>query len=191
MAFRKQLMFLKNPISAYLLLVLLPLPAVTRPQAQSTSEYQIKAVFLFNFTQFVEWPESSFQSAQSPMIIGILGHDPFGSYLDEAIKNEKVKDHPITVKRISDVGQAKDCHMLFINMPNPGRLKETLASVKGKNILTIGDTHHFAKSGGVIRFYTDNNKIRIRINLQAAKENGLIISSKLLRLADIVETGKS
>lgn len=158
--------------------------------SQAREDYQVKAVFVFNFTQFVEWPEDAFENTSSPLIIGILGENPFGTYLQETIANEKANNHPLVIRQALKLEEIKEFHILFINVSTPSRLKETIASLKGKPVLTISDASNFAKSGGVIRLYTEDKKIRVRINLPAAKENRLTISSKLLKLADVVESQK-
>jgi hypothetical protein len=150
------------------------------------SEYQIKAVFLFNFAQFVDWPNEAFQSAQSPLVIGILGDDPFGSYLDQAVRGERVKNRPMVVRRYSRVADVTDCHILFISESETGRLDQILEHLKGRSILTVGDSDGFSQLGGIIRFATENSKVRLKINLRAAKQAHLTISSKLLRPAEIV-----
>lgn len=191
MAFLKVIKSVAKSKAAYLLfMLLLLLSSVTHSQPGS-KEYQVKAVFLFNFTQFIEWPESTLPESSTPFVIGILGDDPFGSHLQDAIKNEKVQNHPLVIKHLKDVKEATACQILFINISNQANLKTILSSLKGQSILTVGDANNFSKHGGVIRFYSEENKIRIRINLEASKENGLTISSKLLRLADIVETEKN
>ncbi len=157
------------------------------PQPSSTSpEYQVKAVFLFNFTQFVEWPANAFPAQQSPLVIGVLGDDPFGPYLDETVQGEKVNGHPLIVRRFNDVEDAKSCHILFISGAGKEKLKQALTDLKGRSILTVSDITDFARQGGMVRFFSENNKIRIRINLEATKSANLTISSKLLRLADVV-----
>lgn len=159
--------------------------------AQSVShEYQIKAAFLYNFSRFVEWPASAFPSPQSPLVMCVIGGDPFGSYLDEIVLGEKVNSHPLVVKRFHRVDEIKTCHILFVSQSEANQLEQILANVKGRNILTVGDVDGFAQRGGVIRFVTENNKTRIRINLGAAKAANLTISSKLLRVAEIVTPGK-
>jgi hypothetical protein len=158
-------------------------PAVSR-------EYQVKAVFLFNFAQFVDWPAGTFPSAQAPLVIGVLGNDPFDGFLDDTIRDEKVNDHPLVVQRYQRVEQIGACHILFISQSESGRLDRILARLKDRNILTVGDEEDFARRGGMIRFVTENNKIRLRINMDAAKAAELTISSKLLRPAKIVTTGK-
>jgi len=158
-----------------------------QPEAPAdTPEYQLKAVFLFNFAQFVDWPPEVFAEAQTPLVIGVLGDDPFGSYLDETVRGEKVNTHPLAVRRYHRVEEIKTCHVLFISQSEANRLEEILSRLKGSNILTVGDASGFASRGGIIQFVTENNKIRMRINLGAAKARNLKISSKLLRPAEIV-----
>jgi hypothetical protein len=154
-------------------------------------EYQIKAVFLFNFAQFVEWPSDAFPETNSPLIIGVLGKDPFGDYLDETVRGEAVNGHPIVVQRYNQVQDVKTCHILFINPEDASQFKSILENLKAQNTLTVGDVNTFVRQGGMIRFYTENGKIRIRINLDSVKEADLTISSKLLRLADVVSSQKN
>lgn len=154
----------------------------------STSEYELKAAFLFNFTQFVNWPASSFSSPQSPMVIGIIGKDPFGSYLEQAIKGENVNGHPIIVQHYSSVEDINSCQILFINVNDKKKLTQIVTGLNKKNILTVGDKSDFLERGGMIKFLNKNNKIKLQVNLSATKEANLIISSKLLRLVDIVDS---
>lgn len=154
--------------------------------AAGPSEYQVKAVFLFNFTQFVEWPASAFDSPTSPLIIGVLGNDPFDAALDEAVAGEAVNGRPIEVRRFATVEEVDRCHILFINIPEP-QLASALETLRNRHVLTVGDSHDFARAGGVIEFETVGNKIRLRINLDAAKQADLSISSKLLKPARIVK----
>lgn len=157
-------------------------------QREISREHQIKAVFLFNFTQFVEWPEAAFPTPDGPFVIGIIGRDPFGTYLDETVQGEKLGDHPLVVKRIQSPDEAVNCHILFVNASDKADVKLILEKVKDKPVLTVGDVPNFATQGGMIAFLKEDNKIRIRINLEATKKANVTISSKLLNLADIVET---
>lgn len=159
-------------------------------QNASTREYQVKAVFLFNFSQFVEWPANSFASPQSPAIIGILGKDPFGTYLEETIAGESINKHPLVIQRFNSVDEVTKCHILFINENDKGKLEQIIQKLKGKNILTISDVNGFSKVGGMVRLYTKNDKINIQINLDEAKAENLVVSSKLLKLAEIVTSNK-
>jgi len=153
------------------------------------NEYQLKAVFLFNFTQFVEWPEGTFPTSDAPLIIGVLGDDPFGKYLDEIVQGEVVNSHPLVIRRYRRVEDITTCHILFVSRPER-TLEPVLDSLKGRAILTVGDAERFAGRGGMIRFVTDRNKIRLHINLAVAQAANLKLSSKLLRPAEIVATGK-
>lgn len=172
---------------AALLLLLLPGPEAPAQTAPSR-EYQIKAVFLFNFAQFVEWPPRAFPDAQAPLVIGVLGEDPFGAFLDETVRGEKMDNRPLVVRRYRRAEDIENCHVLFISRSESGRLEPIIAHLKNRSVLTVCDTEGFAKRGVMIRFLTENNKIRLRINLDAAKAAGLAISSKLLRPAEIITT---
>jgi len=156
-------------------------------QAEISREYQLKAIFLFNFAQFVDWPSDAFLETQTPLTIGVLGDDPFDSYLDETVRDEKVNGHPLVVQRFHRVEDIKACQILFISRSETKRLEQILEDLKGRNILTVGETESFAKHGGMIQFANEQNKIRFKINAEAAKAANLTISSKLLRAAEIVE----
>jgi YfiR/HmsC-like len=165
--------------------------APARPQAPAVpTEYEVKAVFLFNFSQFVDWPAASFADGGAPLVIGVLGSDPFGATLDEIARGETVNGRPLAVRRYDSVEQIDDaCHILFIERSQEERLDAVLAALKGRNVLTVGDFEGFARRGGIIRFVTVGNKIRLRVNLAAAQDAKLTISSKLLRPAHIVAPG--
>ena len=159
-------------------------------RGRCSREDQIKAVFLFNFAQFVKWPSEAFTNADEPFRIGILGDDPFDGFLDETVRNEKVDGHPMVIQRYGRVEDAKDCQVLFISPSESQRVENILAGLKGRNILTVGDAEGFLKDGGMVRFFTKENKIHLKINLQAAKQAHLSISSKVLRLAEIAKPGE-
>ena len=148
-------------------------------------EYQVKAVFLFNFAQFVDWPPKAFPEPQTPLIIGVLGEDPFGAYLDETVRGEKVNGRQLVVQRYHRVGEIKMCHVLFISRSERDRLDQIFSNLKGRNVLTVGDADDFTGRGGMIWLFNEKNKIRMRVNLEVVKAANLTISSKLLRVAEI------
>jgi hypothetical protein len=150
-------------------------------------ETEVKAVFLFNFAQFVEWSPEVLPQADSPIVIGILGKDPFGAYLEETISDELVNGHPLTIKRFSSLKQIARCHILYINPNRSIRIDNVLKVVLGKGILTVSDAGNFAKQGGMIQFIEDDDNVKLRINLNAVKESNISISSKLLSLSEIIE----
>lgn len=158
--------------------------------AEISKEYQVKAVFLFNFTQFIEWPTNTFPGAKAPLTIGVLGTDPFGNFLDETVRGENANGHPIVVKRFQGAKDIKNCQILFVSQSEARKVKSILATVKKEKILTASDIEGFAQSGGTVRFVTEQHKIHFRINLEAVNDAGLMVSSQLLRLAEIVEPGK-
>ncbi len=154
--------------------------------AAPPGEYQVKAVFLFNFGQFVEWPAHAYGSASAPFVIGVIGEDPFGKILDEVVRGESLGQHPLVVKRFKSTNDIADCNILFISRNESARLPEIMAAVRGKNILTVTDIAGAERHGAIIVLFNENNRIRMRINLAAARESQLTISSKLLRPAEVV-----
>jgi hypothetical protein len=160
-------------------------------EAAPSAEYQLKAVFLFNFAQFVEWPATAFREANSPLIIGVLGENPFGSYLGDLVRDEKVGDRPILVRRYQRPEDITDCHILFVSASEAGALDKIVTHLKGRSILTVGDVDTFNRQGGMVRFLTEEGKIRLRINIEIAKACQLTISSKILRPDMIVAPAKN
>ncbi|HET6546334.1 MAG TPA: YfiR family protein [Rhodanobacteraceae bacterium] len=168
------------------LAVLLSVPVAAVPIHAKVRDYQVKAVFLFNFTQFVGWPSGAFGDSQEPIVIGVLGDDPFGAYLDETVRGERVDSRSLVVRRYRDTADldAAGCQVLFISESEAGRLEQDVARLRDRSILTVSDLDGFVDRGGMIQFVTENNRVKLRINADAAKAAGLTISSKLLRVAD-------
>jgi hypothetical protein len=159
-------------------------------QSQRASEYQVKAVFLFNFAQFVEWQPVTAQDARTPLLIGILGDDPFGPFLDETVRGERLGARPFEIRRYRALTDIENCDILFISRSEIERVGQILATLQNRPILTVSDAEDFAKRGGMIQFVNDKNRIRLRVNLEAAQAANVTISSKLLRVAEIVRTPK-
>ncbi|MGN6554477.1 MAG: YfiR family protein [Verrucomicrobiota bacterium] len=167
---------------------LISLSGLSSASAQASREYALKAVFLLNFTRFVEWPASAFPQTNSPIVIGVLGSDPFGRALDDVVKGEVVEGHPVIVERYQSMAELKPCQILFISMSEQSRWPEIRDALKGQPVLTVSEMENFAPVGGMIRLYkSSQNKIRLRINLDAVKAEHLKISSKLLNVSDVVE----
>jgi len=158
-------------------------------QASAIPEYRVKATFLFQFTQFVDWPPKAFSNNQTPLVIGILGDDPFGTFLDETVRDEKANGHSLAVERYRRLEDVKNCHVLFVSRSEANRLDEIVSALRGRSILMVGEANGFADRGGMIQFVTQENRIQLRINLAAAKAANLTISSKLLRPATIINSG--
>jgi hypothetical protein len=150
-------------------------------------EYQVKAFFLYNFARYVEWPPESFKAANDPIVICILGTNPFGSALDRAVAGKVVEGRPFIVRRISDIQPGGNCHMLFVNSTERKRFRGMAANLKGSGVLTVGETPGFTADGGVINFKLVDGKVRFEIDVEAAGRERLHISSKLLSLAQIAK----
>lgn len=153
-------------------------------------EYKLKSVFLFRFTEYVDWPKSAFGDNNAPFVIGIYGSDPFGSFMDETVQGESVKGRAVQVRRFQSLDEITKCNMLFVGASVGKRVPEILAKVQGRPILTVSDIPDFAKRGGMIRFTKNGAHIGFRINVEAAKQAHLTISAKLLQVAEIVSTAK-
>jgi hypothetical protein len=154
-----------------------------------SSEYLIKAGFIYNFAKFVQWPSATFSQPDSPIVIGVLGTDPFGNVLDRIVEDKKIGTRGFVVKRYKwgkDLKDLKDCKILFVSASEKARIDEILLSVKGLPILTVGETPGFAERGGVIRFTLEDNRVRFEVNVDAAHQAELNISSRLLTLAKII-----
>ncbi len=159
--------------------------------AQATSkEYQIKAAFLFNFMQFVEWPPTVFKNADDPFRIGVLGQDPFNAALEETVQGETISNHKIIVEHATQVDNLKNCQLIFISKSEKKYVTEILSALDDKPILTVSEIEGFAERGGGINFYLEGNKVRFEVNPDAAQHDGLKVSSQLLSLGKIVETAK-
>ena len=152
--------------------------AVAAPTAQ-----QVEAVFLFYFSQFVDWPSGAFAAPNAPVVIGVLGEDPFDGTLDQAVAGEHVNGRSIVVRRVNSIAGATGCHILYISSSEASQLPQILSALKGRNVLTVSDLDNFGQSGGMIRFVLIDQHVRLRINAQAAQAAGLKLSSKLLRAA--------
>lgn len=157
----------------------------SRAQGKPPLEYQVKAAFLFNFTRFIHWPPSAYASADAHFVIGIIGNDPFGPYLDDLVNGEQVDGHRIVVRRYTDDGDLSNCQLLFIGMGDAGKLRSVLLAGAHPGMLTVGDANSFIPSGGMIRFFKDDNHIKIEIRLAAAKAAQLDISAKLLQVSKV------
>jgi len=156
--------------------------------SDAPTEYQVKAVFVYNFSHFVEWPAQAFSGPKEPFVIGTLGGDPFGARLDEAVRGEQIDQHPLLVRHFRNVDEIGDCRILYIDSSVGPQLKQILAALDHHSTLTVSELDGSSQSGVMIQFVTENNRIRLRINVDSARAAGLTISSKLLRPAEIVST---
>ena len=159
---------------------------VARAQANPPGEYELKAAFLFNFAKFIDWPAGSFASPQSPFTICVLGLDPFGNVLEDAMQGKMIGNRPLAVRRLKDNAGVRLCQIEFVSSSESTHMAEILRSLHGSSVLLVGETSGFAGSGGTIEFTLEDNHVRFTINTDAGARSGLMFSSKLLALAKIV-----
>jgi len=176
----------------FMLAVIVTCPSIAVPEhalSKTPNEYQVKAAFIYNFTRFIEWPDGTFPERGGLIKICIVGEDPFKDSMSE-LENKKAKGMGFEVRRVRNFtggDTLEPCNIIFIGKSETQKLPAILRSLEGKNILTISDIKRFAEVGGVIGFATKKNKIRLEVNLKAANHAKLDISSKLLKLVDIVD----
>ena len=160
--------------------------ALTSPCEQARGrEYELKAAFLYNFARYVKWPKDRAARKHS-LVLGVLGRDPFGPHLDVLEKDRTIKGKKIVVRRFRTMTDYVACQILFVSSSEARRLEAALEQVKGSHVLVVSDTPGFAQRGVTINFIVERRKVGFEVNVDAAKREGLKISSKLLRLAEIV-----
>jgi hypothetical protein len=164
-----------------LALALLFAPFVVR----AAGEYEVKAAFLFNFAKFVEWPEAEASSA--PVVIGVVGEDPFGEILPRTVLDETVKGRHVEVRHYQPGDDLADCQVLFVGHGPTAGLKELLERASARHILTVSDSEGFLAQGGAINFVLVGKNVRFDINSTAVRQAGLKMSSKLLAVAHTVK----
>jgi YfiR/HmsC-like len=150
-------------------------------------EYEIKAAYLYNFINYIDWPENAFPPAGGTITIGIVGSNPFGMALD-ALNGKQVKGRTVALKQITDTKDLGQCQIVFISPSEKQRLPELFEKLKDLRVLTVSEMDGFAEHGGIINFILERNKVRFEINLDAARRLDLNISSELLKLAKIVKS---
>ena len=155
-------------------------------QTRSPREYEIKAAFLYNFALFIEWPEAAFGASTSPLVLCVLGDDPFGPALD-TVEGRTAEGRTIEVRRFDGLEDLDECHILFISSSEREWLADVVEFLGSSSVLTVGETDDFAERGGIINLTIVRNKVRFEINLEAGNRAGLRLSSQLLNLAvDII-----
>ncbi len=154
--------------------------------AQKARIDELKAAFVFQFANYVQWPDESFKDKSAPIIIGIVKNEAMTKTLSAAVRGKIVGDRGIQVVDIADEKAAETCHILYIDSADDEKVDNFLALVRSKPILTVSDDDNFTSEGGVIRLFELDSKLRIEINVDEAERSGLTISSKLLSLAQVV-----
>lgn len=160
--------------------------AAQMSDSSDSSEYLIKAGFIYNFANLMQWPVNTFPNPESPIVIGILGTDTSGGILDEVLAGKRVNGRAFAVKHLKRGMDLKGCNIVFVSASESAHMDEILHLLRNLPILTIGETPSFALHGGIINFIVVDDKIRFEVNVEAAKQADISISSRLLALAKIV-----
>lgn len=158
-------------------------------QTNPSSEYQVKAAFLFHFAQFVDWPSEAFKDAASPLTYCTVGEDPFHGALDGSLNGKTIDGRPARVVHFRQAQEIQGCQILFLGTPEKKSINATLANLRASPVLTVGESENFVQQGGMIGFFLEDNKVRFEINLDAAEHAKLKISARLLALAKTVIGG--
>ena len=154
-----------------------------RGDQQKASAYQIEAVYLYNFSKFVEWPASAKVAKSERFDICILGEDPFGALLDATLSGENIQGANLAARRIAEPRDAAGCKIVFVSASEENRLKSVLGELEGANVLTVSDIRDFSQRGGMIQFVVANGKVRFEVNVKNAADAGLTFSADLLGVA--------
>ena len=153
-------------------------------QAQSSLEYEVKAAYLVKFAPFIEWPSTAFSSATEPLIICVVGNDPFGPLLDRAAAGARDGDRPVTIRRLT--APDASCQILFAG-GDAQAVESELAAVKDRPVVTVTDSG--IPAHGIISFAVIGDHVRFDIDEAEADSVSIRISSKLLDLAHAVRKG--
>ncbi len=156
------------------------LSALSATAQQRASEEQVKAAYLFNFAKYVRWPEDDSRSFK----ICVAGHDPFRGVLSSTVAGETINNKAVQITRVDHAADVASCKILFVSASEQGRMHPLIAAAQ--QTLTVSDLPGFLDSGGMIEFVEENNRVRFQIDLEAAREHGLNVSSELLRVASKV-----
>jgi hypothetical protein len=173
-------------ITTTMLSLLLQAGSVQTAETPPLSERQVKALFLFNFAKYVDWPAGAFSNSSTPIVIDVIGEDGFSDEFRRVTGDRTVNDRKVVIKQIEATADLNDCQILFIGSSEKAHLSEILEAVKNSAVLTVGETDRFLLQEGMINFTKKENKIHLEINLVPAHRANLKLSSKLLTVADVV-----
>ncbi len=162
------------------------------PPEPPARESEVKATLLLNLCRFVEWPSYALGKTNDAFVIGILGADPFGKFLDELVRSERVYDRLIEIRRFRQIEEAPRTQILFIAKSEQYRLEAILSMVKTQPVLTVTDVPgtSFLRQGGIVSLITEKETVRMGINAEQARLAGLVLNAKLLRVAETVRPGR-
>jgi hypothetical protein len=162
--------------------VLTVVPALSADDS-TVDEYQVKAAFMLNLARFVQWPTAAFESTTSPLVVCVVGADPFGPALDQSLQGRSVFGHGVRVRRGVDPADNAGCHVLYLPSSEEPRLVDLLSHAKRASLLTVAEIRRFAEQGGIVALLIQDRRVRFEVNVDAAERAGLRIDARVLSLA--------
>jgi hypothetical protein len=154
--------------------------------AQTATEYQVKAAYVYNFAKFVEWPAQDFPSSDAPIHICVLNNPPFERELNQIVKGKTINGRGIAIVSVKNAEESRACHILFTNASQDSQTRAILETLSHRSVLTVGETAGFVEKGGIINFIVVDDRVQFQVNHRVANEVGLRISSRLLSVAKLV-----
>lgn len=176
----------RSIVIAMLVIALSASAAGAAAGGEEVEEYAVKAAFLYKFALFVTWPLGTFDGADEPLVIAVLGENPFGDNLERGIAGKKVQGHPVRIAYRERAEDLEGCHVVFVAGSFAGHAGTLPATLHRHGLLTVGDQPHFARRGGMISLKQEDGRMAIEICERAIREAGLAVSSRLLGLAELV-----
>jgi len=155
-------------------------------QTKAAGENELKAAFVAKLPLFVSWPDSSFESATSPVVVGLFGRNSFGPYLQAALKDKVAGGRPVKVKICDSLEEAAACQIVFIAESDKATVETILKSLTKHAILTVSDEPDFAERGGILGLAESDRKIRLEVNIDAIQRSALRVDPQLLRISKVV-----
>ena len=162
-------------------------PAAGKTPIADSDVIRLKGAFLYKFAHFVTWPDSTFADSAAPIVIGILGEDPFGSFLDRAVAQRRAQERPLRIRRFAKIQNIETCHILFVSSSQASRLDKIVEFLKDRSILTVADFADFARRGGAVEFALLEDHMELRVNIDVVARAQLALSSRRLKLVYIVK----
>lgn len=190
MAFLKHLTRWRSCLAVlrWLLIPCATMASLAAQPSETKPEYKIKAGYLYTFTRYTEWPATAFTNATSPIIVGVLGEDPFGETLDQVVQGRVSQDRPVTVRRSRRVEDLRACQVVFICRSEKNRLAEILSALRNTSALTVCDVPAFLDQGVMIHLTVVDQSVRFEVEIEPAHRAGLRFNSRMLDAAKRVGT---
>lgn len=161
-------------------------PAAVRPDSQA-SETELKAAWIYNFVQHVEWPSAAFRDDKAPIVVAILGAAPIEDPLGRAVRGKQAQGRAVEIRRAAQPADLRGAHVAFVPDAEKERLDQVLAAVRGSAVLVVGESEGLSRRGAAFNFYSDDARVRFEANVDTASRAGLSIGSKLLKFARLVK----